>query len=413
MKKIHLLAPLAVCVLVQVFPVYPQSTNPDSRAVILEIRYEGPRRTKTEVIDDVVGLSPGDPVSAVDEDRITSELRRTGLFEDIEFQYVPTEDGTVLIISMVEKWAFIPIPVLSVGNGGFSVGAFLYDANFQGRRRMLFLGGVWSPDSWNSVLGFVNPSAWDRVSLSLTGAAEFGVVEDTLMDGSRERIYRASSLSLGNRFRFRTDAVLQPGLGHGLRVVSPDERWNDEESTPDGAMYYLPRVFFVANRTEFREFFEEGVTVYTEYEAGVPLQGEKLFHSVGSSAAVNGKVFPRSRLGLVLSGEVSDRPAVMQTRPSGPGFRTVPSGSYATQSFWGGAAEYELPVFTPGWGTVTLLGYYEAGGASVESFRVFHGPGGGFRVYLARVAIPAVGFDMSYNQATRAWSGSFSLGMQM
>jgi hypothetical protein len=82
----------------------------------------------------------------------------------------------------------------------------------------------------------------------------------------------------------------------------------------------------------------------------------------------------------------------------------VASDSYATA---GGS--YEAPVLTPDWGTITLLAFYE-GGYVGSADAVYHGGGGGVRLYLSRVTFPALGFDVAWNARYAYPVVSFAFG---
>jgi hypothetical protein len=87
-----------------------------------------------------------------------------------------------------------------------------------------------------------------------------------------------------------------------------------------------------------------------------------------------------------------------------------------TADRWGsGAVLYDLPVLSGGWGALVISHYWEAGAYTNDEVdpRLFWGPGGGFRVYLRQVAIPALGLDLAYNVPDGGLVFSFTLGAQM
>jgi hypothetical protein len=109
-------------------------------------------------------------------------------------------------------------------------------------------------------------------------------------------------------------------------------------------------------------------------------------------------------------------PAIAETGVSArDGFRTLPYQAATADRWVSGAAFYDLPVISADWGALVLSHYWEVGTYETEilSPQPFYGPGGGFRVYIRQVAIPAVGLDVAYNLADPAWVFSFTVGAQM
>lgn len=97
------------------------------------------------------------------------------------------------------------------------------------------------------------------------------------------------------------------------------------------------------------------------------------------------------------------------------GYRTLPYQA-TTADTWGSAAiAYDLPIFKTSWGTGVISHYWEAGMYATEIIEAqpFFGPGASFRIYLKKVAIPAMGIDIAYNMIDPAWVFSLTVGMRM
>ena len=72
-----------------------------------------------------------------------------------------------------------------------------------------------------------------------------------------------------------------------------------------------------------------------------------------------------------------------------------------------------MPLYRPGWGSLTLPLFYEGGWAD-SAFDadtvLYHGPGFGLRLYLDKVAIPALGADFVWDLENRRFKVNVALG---
>ncbi len=160
------------------------------------------------------------------------------------------------------------------------------------------------------------------------------------------------------------------------------------------------------NRTEPEEFFDSGYTL----QASVEVTPAESGWGVAAAATSNVPIAGSHRLGLNLRSGYGDRPFLLTPRLGGrPTQRTLTPGTIAEDSYISQEILYELPLFRFSWGTITLLGFYE-GGYLEEADVIYHGGGGGARLYLSQVTFPAVGFDLAWNAVDRYVVFSFSLG---
>lgn len=121
------------------------------------------------------------------------------------------------------------------------------------------------------------------------------------------------------------------------------------------------------------------------------------------------------RVRLIGSGAVGEMPTIAEEVISGDGYRTLPFQAVAADRWGSVSTTYDLPILSAGWGALVLSHFWELGSYTNDDVepRLFYGPGGGFRVYIRQVAIPALGLDVAYNIPDGAVAFSFSLGAQM
>ena len=138
--------------------------------------------------------------------------------------------------------------------------------------------------------------------------------------------------------------------------------------------------------------------------------------SISGQAALNVPTLAAQRLRLLAAGGFGQRPLLSEEPLSGrDGFRTLPFGKATAKDFWSTAVAYDLPVLTQSWGAVVISSFYEHGWyrSAAAGEHDFYGPGAGFRVYLRKLAIPALGVDAAYNLQSDQTVFSIAVGMQM
>ena len=75
--------------------------------------------------------------------------------------------------------------------------------------------------------------------------------------------------------------------------------------------------------------------------------------------------------------------------------------------------DYQRPVWRPSWGTLTVLGFVDAGVSTWAGDRTrWVAPGAGFRVYVRNVALPALGLDLAWSTAGEQVAPSFFIGFR-
>ena len=119
---------------------------------------------------------------------------------------------------------------------------------------------------------------------------------------------------------------------------------------------------------------------------------------------------------FAIEGGYGNRPEIIAQRIGGIwGFRTLPMEEVTADDFYSFTVQYEFPVLSFDWGVFTLLGFVEGGQLRHRGneWSDFYGFGGGFRMYLRKVAIPAMGFDIAWNPISESAEFSFSVGMKL
>lgn len=384
-----------------------------------DIVIEGLRKTRESVVRNLFNVGPGDPLGAETISEIEAALVDSDLFAEVAVNAQPREPGTSdIIIEIDEKWTLIPIPFAASDGSSFSGGLFVIESNLLGLNKQLIGGGFGGTSGFNSFFVYVDPALFQS---RWTGNLSAGVGrgEDERETGAGELVRRFSALqrSIGAGIGYRLTDDLEMNARIGV------QQWQELDDAagpagsggteiPERGTVFPLELSADWDATRAVDVLRVGPEVGTRVGLVLPdrLPTAMLRASLGLS------LFDGHRIRLLASGGVGDLPPLLERVVSGrDGYRTLPFGSAAADSYGSGSAIYDLPVIRGGWGALVVSHYWELGARSADSIdqELFYGPGGGFRVYLRQVAIPALGLDVAYNLQGENLVFSFSLGAQM
>ena len=87
---------------------------------------------------------------------------------------------------------------------------------------------------------------------------------------------------------------------------------------------------------------------------------------------------------------------------------------YSARQYGSFSAGLEKHLFSLRWGSLSALASWQSvfshGPISGNDFS--HGPSGGVRFYLTRLALPALGVNLAYNMNSGLFQTAFSIGME-
>ncbi len=380
----------------------------EPRGTIISIVFEGNERTKEAVLRRAVDPEPGTRYDETVAKEIENDLKRLGLFSDIEVVPHDLPDGVEVVVTVEERWTLVPIPFFQTTSSGVSGGLFVFESNLFGYNKQLIAGGSYGSEGFAGLLIYndtaVLGSDWLFSSSFNVGRSTVETADPAYEDPWR---FTGDSLSTGGSIGYRLSEAVSVRAGVDYEYWELLESDLPETVAESGGYGFL--TYSVAGRldqTEPQEFFNSGYRVgarvdSTPRESGWGVSGE---------AHANALVFDAHRFGLATRAAYGDRPVLLKPRlGGGPTQRTLTPGTIADDTFVSQGTSYEAPVLRFSWATITALGFYE-GGYIGEPDEVYHGGGGGMRLYLSRVTFPAVGFDVAWNVSNNYPVFRFSLG---
>ena len=388
--------------------------------IITRIEVSGLRRTQDSVVQALLRSYRGEVAGRVDPNAVAARLLETGIFEDIQVTLRPDRgDGDyTLVVAVREKWTIIPVPIFAASSDGITAGAALIDANALGLNHKLFLLGLWISDGWLSGIAYSTGSESSH-KIGLSTSLFYSRQERKLVDPEDRDLRRFSaddlSTEVGLGIPLSGPLRLSVGLGfRDLSVSSATEPTTAAFPQGESGRYLNPKVGVSARSSRWDGVFLSENTGTLRYTYHGALQGQT-YQDVALGFQVQVAPLPGLRFGLrgtELYG--FDVPLALEIPAAEAGISILPS-NYHAATLSAGAFTAEGRLFSFRWGVISALVGYQ--GAFTQGLltgpRWDQGPTAGLRLYVARVAIPAIDVGVAYNLSTALFRATFGVGMRM
>lgn len=382
-----------------------------------EFRVSGNSKTKPWTILSEIHTPAGSRLSFFDCYHTVNSLKKKNLFSSIEVRYTAVNGAVVVEIHIVEKWSIIPIPLFTSNGNKLSAGLYILESNFMGYGTTIFTGGSFSTAGNSAIFGFVDPAIFGSdARLNLFFSYKKLIYETGDMEKKLFNEYRSEAglARIDAGWTFRQGLSLY--LSGGYRESIIDSSYNDSYNAPDTAKLCPLGILFNIDRLYHYEYLYYGFKLDSGVYHGFNMYDEGNYNYCQYMAQYSIKLFSYHRLTLHSSGAYGSRPEIMGERISGKtGSMTLPADIISSDRWINGAATYEYPLLRFSWGALTVLAFWEEGvfGSGEINPTHYYGPGCGTLLYLKKIALPAMGFNLGHNMKTGNTEFSFYIGMSI
>jgi hypothetical protein len=396
----------------------------EENLLIRSFEVQGLTRTKLSVIEPYYRHYEGRPYAEFSAEKLVQDLRKLGIF-DTGIQIFPKEtrgeDGAWvdIIIVVEEKWTLLPFPFATTTSSGNRYGGLaVFETNLLGYNKKMYALGLLSNKGWRGVAGYMDPALFGS-AFEYDFTVSGGVNETLLVKERNESWHNYETMDAGIRsgFSWKASQTISAGFALGFleRSVNKDFESRFPLLPPPDSARFLRGAFSLRyDDLYYASILVYGLSFRAQYEHNFSLLAD--FSSYGQYDAnihYQIEVFDGHRLGFAASGMyVAGAPLVMENNIGGSILKTLPD-DFIADAVVGGQASFEYIIFRFFWGALTAQAGYEAGVFSLDdsSPSYAHGPGGGIRVYLAKIALPAFGIDVYYNVKTGKPKASMYMGL--
>jgi outer membrane protein assembly factor BamA len=384
--------------------------------IIKKIELTGLTKTKNEVILLWVFVKPGDKLSKFDVVTFLEDLYKLRIFSDVTISYVVEEGKVRILINITEKISFYPIPVFLYTKDTQLGGLFLVEANALGYNDGWSAGGIGSNRGWQYLVGYKNLNVqWTQYFLWLRSSGGLIYVENATHDEivfQNYKMYRFDLQYYAGKLIQKKYSVALTGGARAIRV--PRHINKNKLNPPTGGDIYNQGLRLLYDDTKNRFYYDEGLQTYVEYEYGFPISHHDLrISNLISKTRYTTPVIWDHTFTPTLSWAYSKIPDVYEHRLGGlMGSRTLPTFLVPADSYINASVNYQIPFLVLDWITFTFVAFFDLGlyQRNQDEAVGYWGPGGGTRIYLRDVSIPAFGIDCGYQLNSKDIHFSIYLG---
>ncbi len=384
------------------------------------IEITGLRRTAEFIILRDARIKKGSPLSSFQCDDFVNRLKKRGLFSDITLSYAEEDGKAVIHLSMKEKMSFIPVPLVMSHDDSTSYGFMVMDSNFLGTTKFLLAGFLVSSDDFSFFSMYRDPS--------IAGSRFTGQMILSWRSSEEKRVGQ-HQIPMNEFSIKKTDAGLFGGYvftdgieflaGGGISDGKIDKNYKDMLNPPENCRFLYASVSLKADNLRYGRYLSYGFTGKTSFSRYFSKDSRyEHFNDLGTSVRYSFTLFGDDRISLTGEGNFFSKPVIYENKIGGrTGAACLPSKTSTADRNLSYSLEYEYAIsfLKFSWGAATILGFWEQGIYERDStgWMDYLGPGCGTRIYLKKVAFPAVGFNYSWNLKNGGTEFSFSLGIGM
>lgn len=195
---------------------------PDEIRLIL---VQGNEKTHEEIIIREMKLQPGTKFNAEEMERDRLRIQNLGIFNRVEIDIVPTNDGIILVVSVSEMWYIFPYPIIFRNDrdwGRISIGAGLLHTNFRGRREVVDFSG-WLGFNPAMRLSYSNPWIFGKAKFYAKVSVFLKRIRNrsfTTIDSVLNEKHLGGTVTIGKRFGHFT--YFDVNVGYRQLTLSPE-----------------------------------------------------------------------------------------------------------------------------------------------------------------------------------------------
>jgi hypothetical protein len=409
MKKIQLRFALGALFLLSGTLIHAQT--------IASVSVRGLKRTKPHVAEYPLQKFIGMDGMRLDFNEVHAAIIGTGILDPVSIGVEPAPDREtlILVVEVREKWSLFPLPMFSMNSdGGIQGGGSLIDANAFGLNDTFAATGIYGASGWlASLLYHYSPDRKHLPGWTIMGMYGRRKQLDTDQHKAELRSYEQDIILGGLGIHYPVTEYLTGSTSFSLRRHNIDDGKHPREVPDEGIFAAGIEPSLEISRSHWDGFLLSQQRASLKYTLMLPLDSYSPLHTITARGSYELSIIPGFKAGINGGAHYAPRsPPILETPASTVGIAILPS-SFSAQSYAGASAGLEKYLYKFSQGTLAILasyqGIYSYGPILEDQFD--HGVSASLNFYLSRIAIPALGFSVSYNVAKHEYVGAFNLGI--
>lgn len=384
----------------------------------VDIQINGLKKTRESYLRQVLAKYNDIPAAELDLNDVETTLQEQGLFSSIE-AYLDYNDqnNIALVINVAEKISFLPIPfAMYSSNTGFMGGLMVMDTNAFGVKDNYVVGGIFSKSMQMGVTSFTKPSL-GRTQPGFSVSGSFAHRKNELEDSHEDTVlsYRTigGSVSASVSDKLTEHVTVQAGVRYQYTHISLGDEYESYGDTLKTSHACSVNGSTRVNFAALNEWFLSNRTA--------TLGAEMTFFSTGKKApSLNGQIalqqpLPVSRLRLLATVSAfytKDGCITLYPSQSAIGTTIMP-GKFHAPRMLGSTFGLEVGLAKTNIATFSVYALYE--NVLTEEWEgdalMNQGYSAGAKMYLAKIAFPAMAIGFSHNVTRHKAKFSVAFGI--
>jgi hypothetical protein len=408
---------------ISVFFIFPLNNafcqiTDSNNTKIIGIEILGLKRTKLSTAEEPLRQFLGMNAETINLDLVRAAILGLGILDPLEvkIENAKNESGKILWMRVQEKWSVFPIPVFFINSDGFSGGLMFMDSNAFGLNDKFIAGGIYGTSGWMAALMYFHQGrkgvpGWNAAFMYSSGVKDYQNQKEKSI-----RNFQLDSLSAMMGLSYSFNQIFSGNVNVSLSNEDI-RRTSDSFAVPEHDGFYLnPRIGFRLSQSDWDAYFLSEKSLSSSFEYSYGFDGPS-YYTLSIDGNLEHSLFPVLLPGLkgwlrAALHYSPDAPPLFESGSSSVKIDILPS-SFLAKNYIGGSVGLEKSLFRFSIGTLSALASYQlvfSEGPLLDQ-NIDHGIAGGVRMYLRKLAIPALGFGVSYNFAASYFQMNFSLGM--
>jgi hypothetical protein len=383
---------------------------------ITAVSVRGLKRTRPYVAEYHLQKFIGQDGMLLDFNEVQAAIIGTGILEPLSIGVELTSDreGLILAVEVREKWAFFPLPIFMMDSGGtMRGGGALVDANAFGMNDTFAVTGIYGTSGWlASIFYLYTPERRRLPGWNVMGVYGRQNQQDTDQHKTKLRNYERETIIGGFEIQCPATEYLTASASFSLRRQSVNDGEHPLEVPDSGIFAGDIGPSLELSRSHWDGFLLSQQRASLDYGLILPLDNSPL-HTISARVNYELSIVPGFKAGV--RGGIyfaPNAPPILESSASQVDIVILPD-SFSARHFAGGSLGFEKYLYKFSQGTLSFLASYQAvySYGPILGDQFDHGVSGAVNFYLSRIAIPALGFGVSYNVAKEEYIGSFNIGM--
>jgi hypothetical protein len=374
-----------------------------------ELEIRGLKRTKLHVAEQPLRKFIGREGADLDLNEVRAAIIDTGILNPLTVEVA----GSVLTVTVEEKWSIIPLPLFSAGAGGISGGGAFMDTNAFGLRDTMVLGGIFGAGGWMvTALYMATPDRPGVPGWSLGGIYDTRERRDTDQQGQNIRRFPLHALLVSGGMLYAPVEYLNLAFSISYNDKQRTAGAGEGDVPAQGvrSLNFSPEISLRRNHWDGVFLSQENLALGYNFILGL---GSPIFHTLTLRGTWERSLLPGFRLilkgGGIFAPEVT---AYFESTPAASQVQILPP-FFSARHYAGLSLGLEKNLLTGALGTLSILGAYQVcySQGPILGDQLDHGVATALRFYLNQIAVPALGLDFAFNFAAGYGLLTFSAGV--